>query len=92
MSPDTFEISKDGDFYEVNTWEVGLYNVNSSSNWVYDNGSISFNVIDKTDDDLLGWSFIHQGQQPHSWGLYTFEPPINEIYINPNDDFFSYLI
>ena len=87
MSPDTFEISKDGDFYEVNTWEVGLYNVNSSSNWVYDNGSFLFNVIDKTDDDLLGWGFIHQGQQPHSWGLYAFEPPINEIYINPNDDF-----
>lgn len=83
------QISNDSDFLEVNTWEIGFYNAGSNSSLNHNNGTITMLVIDKTDDDLLGWGFIHQGKQPHGWGKYApFEPSLkNEIDINPNDYF-----
>ena len=89
ISNSSIQISKDGDFFEVNTWEIGFYNADSNSSLNFNNGTWVLTVIDRTSDDLLGWGYVHQGKQPHGWGLYAqFEPSLkNEIVINPNDDF-----
>ena len=89
ISDTTIQITNDGDLNEINTWEIGFYNANSTSKWTYNNGSVILEVIDKIDDELLGWGFLHQGIQPHGWGKYApFEPPLkNYMTIDVKDDF-----
>ncbi len=87
------EIVYDYDFNDARKyWDINSYQENSrKSNININNDIIVIHIVDNVNDSNLCWGFIHQGEYPHGWGKYAYEPPLkNEIVIYPNKDYNNY--
>ncbi|MHA1712277.1 MAG: hypothetical protein ACTSUS_09550, partial [Candidatus Freyarchaeota archaeon] len=63
-------IINDPEFIDRDTWSNGLYQCDTSSSYVHwENKRFVIYAADNISNDQFGWGFLHQGMQPHEWGI-----------------------